>query len=290
MKRSAILVYFLLFSCFICGCASNLYDDTPNYSPKFVVEGWIENDDYPVVLLTHNAPFFSTLDSATLKELMIRWAKVTVSDGEKTEVLTGKINNNYFPPFIYQGNELKGEIGKRYALTVEYAGITLKSETTIPAPVEFDDVWFEAVPNIDTVAQLNVKFTDNAAEKNYYRISTLIKSTNKKFIPTLRSAMDDHYFNGKSTRIQINRGPDSYLQNKTQVFYPIGDTVFVKLSTLPEKGYLFWNKYHEQQLNKGNPFAGSVADIPTNIEGPALGIWCGYGSSVYQLIAKPLNK
>lgn len=284
------ILYLLFFTCFIYGCASNLYDDAPNYSPKFVVEGWIEDNDYPVVILTHNAPFFSTLDSATLRELVIRWAKVTVSDGEKTEVLTGKINNNYFPPFIYEGNELKGEAGKRYTLTIEYAGITLTSETTIPAPVPLDDVWFEPIPNVDTMAQLNIKFTDKLSEKNFYRISTMIKGTNKKFVPTLRSAMNDHYFNGKTTRIQINRGPDSYLQNKNQVFYPVGDTVFVKLSTLPETGYLFWNKYQEQQLNKGNPFAGSVSDIPANINGPALGIWCGYGSTVNQIIVKPINK
>lgn len=116
-----IRLYCLLFCLLLFnGCVetSNLDD----FEYKLVVEGWIKEGEAPHVILTQNKPLLSNIDSTSIEDMVVRWAKVSVSDGEETEVLSGRIDKNYFPPFIYRGSRLSGEAGKTYTLKVEYSG------------------------------------------------------------------------------------------------------------------------------------------------------------------------
>ncbi len=171
MKLIQRLVALILFFS-VYGCQKEDPKSLGGYSPKFVVEGWIEENDYPYVILSHNLPFFTAVDSAQLSEIVIRFAKVTVSDGENSEVLTARRDNNYFPPYIYRGSELKGQSGKTYTLKIEYAGNTLTSTTTIPPRAALDSIWFVAKGDNNEKAQLFVKFTDKVDARNFYKLYT----------------------------------------------------------------------------------------------------------------------
>lgn len=276
-------ILFLLFFVMLA-CKKEPIKSLGEYSPKFVVESWIEQDDYAHVILTHNIPFFTTLDSAQLDEIVIRYAKVSVSDGERTEVLTAAKDANYFPSFIYRGSELKGQPGKVYTLTIEYAGNTLTATTTIPRKASLDSIWFIAEDN--DKAQLHVKFKDNPNEKNFYKFYTK-SGDNKRFVPTLLSNHDDKYFSGKELTLQINQGPVNNLTIKSEPFFTKGETVLVKFSTIPKDGFDFWSSFQDEVINSSNPLIGSTGKLKSNIKGPALGIWCGYGSTVYKVIANP---
>ncbi|SHG01377.1 DUF4249 domain-containing protein [Pedobacter caeni] len=253
------------------------------YKPRFVLEGWIEKDDYPYVIVTHNLPFFTAIDSAQLAEVIIRYAKVTVSDGVETEVLTGTTDKRYFPYFLYRGYSLKGKTGGNYKLKVEYAGNTLEAETSIPKRTPLDSIWFVSKPK--NTMQLNVRFKDAAEDKNYYRLYTKLERE-KSFIPTLLANQNDQYFNGKELRLQVNRGPESNLTSKHDPYFIKGDTVMVKFSGIPQTGFEFWNSFQDEVLNGSNPLVGSTKALKTNIKGPGVGIWCGYASTVYRVIAK----
>jgi len=274
-----ILLFFTLLA-----CKKEPLKSFGEYSPKFVVDGWIEQDDYPHVILTHNIPFFTTLDSAQLNEVVIRYAKVSVSDGERTEILTATKDANYFPSFIYRGSELKGQPGKVYTLTIEYAGNTLTSTTTIPRRAVLDSIWFVAKDN--DKAQVQVKFKDNPNEKNFYKFYTKIAG-NKRYVPTLLSNHDDKYFSGKELTLQINQGPVNNLTIKNEPYFKKGERVFVKFSSIPKDGFDFWSSFQDEVINSSNPLIGSTGTIKSNIKGPALGIWCGYGSTVYKVTANP---
>ena len=274
-----ILLFFTLLA-----CKKEPLKSFGEYSPKFVVEGWIEQDDYPHIILTHNIPFFTTLDSAQLNEIVIRYAKVSVSDGERTEILTATKDANYFPSFIYRGSELKGQPGKVYTLTIEYAGNTLTSTTTIPRKAVLDSIWFVAKDN--DKAQVQVKFKDNPNEKNFYKFYTKIAG-NKRYVPTLLSNHDDKYFSGKDLTLQINQGPVNNLTIKNEPYFKKGESVFVKFSSIPKDGFDFWSSFQDEVINSSNPLIGSTGKIKSNIKGPALGIWCGYGSTVYKVTANP---
>lgn len=277
-------VLYILVLSLIVACDKSEFSTRKDYVPKFVVEGWIEDGQYPHVILTHNLPFFTSVDSAQLSEVVIRYAKVTVSDGINTEILTGGKDANYFPSFVYKGTQFKGQVGKIYYLTIEYAGFTLTAQTTIPKPVAFNKIWF--VPKDNNKQQLQVEFTDNAVEKNYYKIYTKLDS-GKRFIPSLLSNYDDKFFNGKDYTLQINRAPENNLTVKHDAFFNTGDTVLVKFATMPKEGYDFWSTFQDEVLNSSNPLIGSTGKIKSNINGMGIGIWCGYGANIYRVIAKP---
>jgi hypothetical protein len=274
-----LIVIFLVGVLFI-SCKKN---SSSFYTPTFVVEGWIENGEPPYVILTHNIPADVALDSANLYEIVIRWAKVTVSDGVNTEVLTLKKDNRFSPAYIYKGNTLIGEIGKTYTLKVEYAGFTFSSITNIPKVTLLDSIWFTDVNS--KKRQLNVSFTDNPIEKNYYKIYT--KSGNdKRFYPTLISNFDDKYFSGRTYALQVNKGPKTNLSITNDTYFEIGDTVYVKFSAMPPEAFAFWDSFNNELVNAINPFLGSSNNsIKHNIQGGAIGIWSGYGSNVYRAIA-----
>ncbi|MFD2161006.1 DUF4249 domain-containing protein [Paradesertivirga mongoliensis] len=280
-------ILFLFIGFFVLsGCEKNDPSGADDYRSKIVVEGWIEQGDYPYVILSRNIPFFATLDSAQLTDFVIRHAKVSVSDGTRTEILSSRRDTNYFPPYIYRGSELRGEAGKTYTLKIEYEGKILTASTSIPPRIALDSIWFVRKGENNDKAQLFLKFTDNPDEKNYYKLYTKTGSV-KRYTPTLLSNQDDKYFNGKQLIIQANRAPVNNLTVKNDPYFEIGETVMLKFSSIPKEGYEFWSSFQDEVINSSNPLIGSTGKITSNIKGQGIGIWCGYGSSQYQVKASP---
>ena len=137
MKKIVSYLFSLLAFCMIACDDGDVTIDTPQ---SLVVEGWIENGEFPVVIVTKTLPVTTEYQSMNdLSDYLVRWAKVTVSDGEKSVVLTGMYDESYYPPYVYTTSYLRGETGKSYSLTVEYEGKTLTSTTTIPATLPVVD-------------------------------------------------------------------------------------------------------------------------------------------------------
>ena len=252
---------------------------------ELVVEGYIEQGNFPLVILTYNTNYFNTIDSATFRALVASRAKVTVSDGEQSEILTLDRDTNYFPPWVYKGFELVGKVGKIYTLTIEDEIGTATATTTILPPPVIDSIWFEYNSNKDTVGVIKGKFTDNANERNYYKTYTKFYRKNKNYVPTLISTFSDEYFNGEQITFSLKKGPETYLKPIKDIYFHKGDSLFVKFSSINKASYDFWLGYDKEVINTGNPFAGNHNSIISNISG-GLGIWSGYGSKVFFIVAK----
>ena len=259
--------------------------EVEDYQSQIVIDGWIEQGKYPQVLLTLSAPYFSEIDSVSLRNYSLTRAKVSVSNGEITEVLTLKPNDAYFPPYMYVGTSLKGEVGKSYTLTVEYAGVKAIATTTIPEPVSIDSLWFALDQGKDSLGYIWVQFTDKPSRKNYYRTLTQIKNTDSKYIPNYFPNWNDDYFDGQKVEISLFKGNKTSTNKTDQVYYQVGDTISLKFTAIDKASYDFWNTFQKEILNTGNPFASTNARVQTNVTN-GLGIWCGYGSSYYQGIAR----
>lgn len=276
-----IRLYCLLFCLLLFnGCVetSNLDD----FEYKLVVEGWIKEGEAPHVILTQNKPLLSNIDSTSIEDMVVRWAKVSVSDGEETEVLSGRIDKNYFPPFIYRGNKLSGEAGKTYTLKVEYSGREWTAETTIPASVPLTALVPEIAAN-DTLYSIEATFSDPANEKNYYKLFTKVVHKNTRFLSSLLGNFDDNLFNGQSITVTVNQGIDQRQFKNFESHFHIRDTVLVQFCTLPEFGFRYWTAYENELVNGQNPFFPANQNLPTNINNGGIGIWCGYGQKTYSI-------
>lgn len=277
----AIVAAWLLL---LTACEDSLEFDIQGYEPKLVVDGWIEHNQYPVVVLSKSAAFFSEIDSIALRELVASRAKVTVSDGEKEEVLTLKKNELYFPPYVYQGTALKGEAGKSYRLNIELEGKSYEAFTSIPAAVALDSLWFNLAPEQDSLGLLYGRFRDKQDSEDYYRVFTQRLGKDSKFVPVYLSAIGDQYFNGQSFTFSLLRGAESLSDVTDDIYFRKGDTVMVKLCTIDREHFDFWRTLERELYVTGNPFSSSGNEVISNITGGALGVWGGYNPFIYRMI------
>jgi hypothetical protein len=284
MKNITIYRLFMVYTLLLFwGCASDKFN-MDDYQSKIVVDGWIEQGHFPQVLLTLSAPYFSEIDSVSLRNYSLTRAKVTISDGEHEEILTLKPNDAYFPPYIYVGSRLRGQTGKTYQLEVIYGGVTAYATTTIPEPVKLDSTYFALEEGHDSLGFIYVKFIDDINKKNYYRTLTKINGEDAKYIPTYFANFNDAYFNGEPIEVGLFKGNKSSIDKTDDIYFAKGDTIMLKFCAIDKASFDFWDSFHKEIMNTGNPFAATNARVESNVTN-GLGVWCGYGAAYYKIIA-----
>lgn len=286
MKKGIVNIAVISTVALMVSCNDDLTYDIPEPDDMIVIDGWIENGQYAKVLLTSNTAYFSSLDSASIRKLVLTQARVTLTDGENSEYLILRRNEDYFPPYIFEGNEIKGTVGKTYTLTAEYGGRSAHGTTTIPSPVELDTIYFKKNTNSDSLGIIYAEFHDPPDTNNYYRILTMVRGRDRRFSSAMIMGISDSYFSGQKFGFSITRGQESYISEAANEYFRHGDTVYIKFCTIDKAHYEFWSSFQDEILNTGNPFASSLSVIKSNIEGDGLGIWGGYGVKLYTLIIK----
>ncbi len=285
MKKFLFIIIALSF---FASCEKELDIDLPQPDAKLVVEGWIENGEYPVVIVTRNSSYFAPIDTNFLMDsLFITDALVIVSDGFVNDTLQPQFDFDAYlkgawPIFYYKGSKFKGVEHGQYSLYIEAVGEVITGNTDIPTLVGFDSLWWEAESGTgDSLGYIHAMITDNGNEKNYYRIFSKRLGRDYNFIPVMESIYDDLYFNGLTFEYEITRGELNYedeelFEDPEFGSYKRGDSVIVKLSTINKAHYDFWRTLEEDVMAGGNPFTNPVT-IRHTVEG-ALGVFGGYGS------------
>ena len=126
-------LYLLIILIAFFSCKDNYMVESEG--EKLVVEGWIADGGYPVVMLMTSAEVeMKTRDIKDLYEHIGSWGRVVVSDGEKSVILTGMYDTDYYPPYVYTTTDIKGVAGKTYTLDVVYNKHHAMAVTTICGP------------------------------------------------------------------------------------------------------------------------------------------------------------
>ncbi|MEG1728943.1 MAG: DUF4249 domain-containing protein [Bacteroidaceae bacterium] len=275
-----LLSLLFLSSFFLLSC-----DDEPFTTNEdlLVVEGWIEPGEFPIVLVTKNLSF--SLSGEDLKNKVVRWAKVTVSDGEKEIILTGFPNKNFNPPYMYTCSKMRGVVGHSYTLRVEYEDQVVTAKTTIPPPIPIDSFNVKKCTDSDTLYQIKAFFTDPLEEHNYYKFFTQVKKKESCFHSSFLGCFDDLSFEKSTVCASVYNGKYEKEEDFTP-FFKIEDEVLIRFAQLNEPEYAFWSAYENAVNLSHDLFFPSHKSLPSNING-GIGFWCGYGSSIYKInIAK----
>lgn len=267
-----------LFALVLTSCSKDDFSEQKSLESKIVVEGWIEEGDFANVLLSSSIPVTDVIDSTNVLNHVIRSAKITISDGQNSEVLRVKNDKNRIPPFVYFGSTLKGEAGKEYSIKIEYLNRVVEAVTSIPKSVPLKSAEYIKKNAIDTTGYIFVKFDDPPAEKNYYQIATKIDGEEPIFVPSFYGNLDDKNFQNSSVSVQINRGVLLFPKTKFTPYFADGDVVYVKLRTQTKEALDFWNSWQNEIVNSKNPIYPSNTSLKSNIKG-GIGIWAGYGQS-----------
>jgi hypothetical protein len=278
MKKYILFLLMIL----VCSCNNDTFNDGIKLESKLAVEGWIEEGDGAQVILSRTIPIGNVIDSTNVLDHVIRSAKITVSDGETTEVLRVRNDDNRVPPFVYFGSEIIGKAGKTYTLKVEYLNRVLEATTSIPESVPIISATYEKKNVSDTTGYVFIKFDDPVNEKNYYQMATKIDKKEPIFVPAFYGNLDDDKFESHSISMQINRGILLFPKTKFTPYFTDGDLIFVKLRTMNKEAFEFWNSWQNEIVNSKNPIYPSNTSLKTNIKG-GVGIWAGYGQSTVQV-------
>lgn len=276
---SKSLKIFALSICILM-CACEDYTDLEHSQErKVVIDGYIEQGAYPVVYLTYSSGYYDPVDSASLQKLVLTTAKVEVSDGENSEILTLFRNTEIYPPYYYRATKLKGVAGKTYHLTVTTSNAVYNSVTTIPELVTLDSVWFKTDPEVDTLGGLWIRFQDAPGESNYYRNFIQVQGNSDKYLPAYQSTIVDRAFDGKLYDHPVLQLPKSFTHLGDEILFTKGDTVRLKFCAIDRAHFDFWRSLEKELYVVGNPFGSSGNNVNSNVSGtkPVLGVWGGYG-------------
>lgn len=271
--RKLLFVFSCLLLFGLQSCAPDYFEDKRS---ELVVEGWIEDNRPPVVILSKTLTLSDKYQSLTdLKDYIVTWAKVSVSDGVDTIVLTGKYDPEYFPPYVYTTGRMFGRVGATYTLMVEYEDIYATAETRIlPSPV-MENMRVVRSEDSDSLYQIEITMRDESPEKDYYQVFTKTGTSSKQFFASyLGYFTDDVIIDG--TFIPVFRGKSAMDEDYTPYFKE-NDSVSVKIAHIDNGAYEFWSTYSKNVNMPSSMFLTAISRVPSNISG-ALGYWCGMGS------------
>lgn len=282
------LFTFLLLACI--ACSQDIEIEMPAYNAKVVVDGWIETGQPAKIMLTNSSAYFSTYDSATIRNLFINNAKITLecNDGI-SEILTLFRDDNYFPPFVYRSIKIKGEENKEYTLKIESRGRIITATTSIPEKPIIDKV--EMKFKTDTTTTINATIKNSLGQTCFYYNEIKAINFDTHFHASTSPLMNnskqtDEYF---TYQVKRSNQPDPLnIFNidternipRTEFYYT--DTVFVKISKIDEESHDIFANILLDELNYGNPFALVNQQTKSNING-GIGRWTGMASKTYRV-------
>lgn len=289
MKISKLTSWFIIaqFAAIMVSCTKEIDLKLPVPEDMIVVEGRIENDQAPFVMLTRNQPYFGGLDLNNYEQYFISGATVTVWTVDDTVILDPlnfPVNDSITIPVYTTFSGFEGELNTTYYLKVEAEGKILTSHTTIPQLNPLDSIWVVPHPiedQYDSLVSIYARYNDPDTPGNYVRYFT--QRNSEQFKPGINSVFDDKFINSLTFDFRVDRGQyrSDDFDIETYGFFWKGDTVTVKWSAIDFPHYKFWITL-EDEMNTSGPVSSNVV-IDGNIEG-GLGIWGGYASAFQTII------
>jgi hypothetical protein len=289
---------FIFLLLFFSSCEKTIHPEVENQPPKLVVDASIENNKFPIVVLSNSLNYFSSITPEELANSFVHDAVVTVSDEAKTVQLkeysyTDTSGYTFYYYTVDESNPssmITGEFNKQYQLLIKTEDSTeYSAHTTIPVLAKkCDSLWWKAAPNVDdtTLCVMFGTFTDPPGLGNYIRYFTRINGEN--FLPGINSVFDDQVVDGTTYTLQFDMGWDKNSLDKPNAdngygYAHRGDTVTLKYCNIDKATYTFWNTWEFAWASYGNPFSSPVKVIG-NVSNSALGAFSGYAAQYKTII------
>ncbi len=259
-----ILTMFLAVSC---------SGDVLNVSEaRLVIDGFIEDGGFPTVMVTTTLPVSTEfIGEDDINDCVVRWAKVTVRDGDHDVILTGMANKNYFPPYLYTTGELRGEAGKTYSLEVEYHNMKATAVTTIPEGATIDAIKVAQSSESDSQYFLEASFSRTSTMGGHCGFFVREGNTKQQYKPSYLGLVDDSAMESWNVY-----PPETDKWAEFNPYFTSGMTVDVKLYTMDDASFKYWKSFAENSTFAGNTLISNDGNIMSNISGGE-GIWAGYG-------------
>lgn len=251
--------------------------DEDNELRPLVVEGWIEEGEAPVVMVTRALNLNE--ENSKLEDAIEKWCRVTIFDDEVPHILTARKNPTYNPSFIFTTNKLIGQAGHTYRLLVETDDTIAFAVANLRSSVTIDHLEAVSVEGVDSLYVIRAYLKDITSE-SYYKLFCK-GETDRRFYPSFLGNIVGEEYEARDGAI-VSRGPrNAFLEedNEFSHYFNSGESVEVKVCEMDKSVYDFWNMYDLNVSLSSNLFLTFTSDCPGNIIG-AKGYWAAYGSSL----------
>lgn len=257
MKHLYIL---LLLPALSFSCADSGEDPAPEKMP-LVVEGWIEEGEAPVVMVTHAIDL--TKDTPSFDGFVEKWGRVTIYDNNTPYILTGRMNSGYTPSLIYTSSRLKGRIGHTYRLTVETETDFVEAVSTME---EAPDILSVVPVEENEGYSLKVKLSHSDGSVQF---RTKIVSEEGRFYPAFCATLpvSDIPEEGFTVTRGIQAAYDDEQADSFSHFFGKKQTVLLKVCRIPSELLPFWTAYDRAVSLGGNIFLNMPENCHGNISG-----------------------
>lgn len=236
----------------LASCQKVVNIDLNSASPKYVIEGGLNNSSEPCQIKITKTRNFSDNNSFE----GIENATVTISDN------TGNVVNlPYTKGGIYQTTAITGVPGRTYNLTVKLGNETFSSTSQMPYPVNMDTLYSFDFIGFDTIKMATLEYQDPAIVKNYYRFVLTLNHDVKEAI----YASNDEFSDGKRASIFIN-----YFKGEETI--KAKDSVEIEMQCIDANVYNFFFTL-DQTINQS---AAAPTNPISNISGGALGYFSAH--------------
>lgn len=260
------------------GCSDVQLPEVPQ---QIVIEGWAEAGSRPVVIVTTSVPVDDEYrDMDDLKDHIARWAAVKISDGEKETMLSGRIDRNYFPAYIFSKDTYRLESGKTYSVEVRYGDRMAVSSVTVPERKPLDFIRVERIEGKDDAFRIVAGLKD-PAEDDHYKFFVKREKKDSSYLSSFLGYVDARSLDDETEEIPIYRGM-GLVANAFAQYFSAEDVVYVKFCVLDDTTWQYWSDYEELTSLSRNPFFPVSSKIRSNVKG-GLGYWSGYGASYYKV-------
>ncbi len=248
--------------------------DEPALPDMPVIEAWIDSNGHPTVLFT--SAIAPDSDGGELADIMIRWGKVTISDGTSEVVLTGKRDGSYFPPYKYFTTEITGTPGCTYTLTADFKDMHAEARCTMPYPTSIQSITCEPIEGEDSLRSTMLRFIAPVDVPAYYYITV-------DGLPALLGWVEVSQPGVEITHPVYNTKSNNLSTEPFVAQFKRGERHIVSLHRVAEPVYRFWRAYDDMLMFGGNVLFGGGESLPGNIDG-GLGIFSARATSSRFLI------
>jgi hypothetical protein len=260
--KNILLVLILTIGIGLTSCQEVIDLDLNSSNPEIVIEGQITNGPGPYKVQISKTVNF---DESNIFP-PVSGAIVTISDNVgNSEILTEN------PSGIYLTSSLVGVPGRNYTLQVQSQGKTYQATSTMFLPVPIDELAVDSFTFGSNANKfINVKFTDPAGVKNFYRIIEIINGDTLDII----NVGSDRFEDGLEIVASVFSDEDPKLKT--------GDEVEILLLSIDENVFNYLTELSDV-INDGGQSA-APANPTSNISNNALGYFSAHSIASKKII------
>lgn len=280
VSRFRLLCHLLVFTLVGSGTAGcERPDHLLGDEDRLVVEGWISTDGHPVVLLHRsynlNNPEHQTIDADMSTEdvfmkQFIAWGKVTISDGDTTVVMNGRINRDYMPPTTYTTSRMAGVPGKTYTIQVDYQNYHATARSTMLQPWPVDSIRVILDHPRDTVVDITAYFSGFSSDTTYLLVQ-------------YRPVGESQYRMGPLCARHSYMAIDGVLSIPVVLYLKSDENLCdIRVARIGRREYEYFDALLSRYATSGMYFLSMYGKMPPIVDG-ACGYWAALASHDYRI-------